>query len=103
MSKEKIEVYERVYDNPLNQDGSKKPNKLLGTFEIIDDEGMDDYSYEIYVKDKDGDICKLKGTEVSGFYHPNEGGTRNMITKLKDINDVKIYLKYQLVKEQDGR
>lgn len=30
----KIEVFKREYDNPLEKDGSLKPNESLGIFEI---------------------------------------------------------------------
>jgi len=28
-------IYERLWDNPINKDGSKKEAKILGEFEII--------------------------------------------------------------------
>lgn len=88
-----MKIYERVYDNPLNKDGTKKDNKLLGDFELIEG-NMDDYSYVCYLKDNNGEVYRLVGTEVSGFYNPNLGGTINRITKLSETEDVKAYLKY---------
>mgnify|MGYP001593539948 CR=1 FL=1 len=79
-----IEIYERVYDNPLNDDGTKKENKLLGEFELIEGK-MDDYSYEGIVKSKvDNELYILRGLEVSGYYHPQTGGTRHTLEKLSN-------------------
>lgn len=88
-----MKIFERIYDNPINKDGSKKPNKLLGYFNILEG-NMDDYSFVAYGKRNDGEIYKIIGTEVSGFYHPNEGGTRIRIEKLRDNDDIKIAKKY---------
>ena len=30
-----LKIYERVYDNPKAPDGTEKPNKFLGEFEIL--------------------------------------------------------------------
>ena len=85
-------IYERVYDNPKNEDGTEKPNKLLGEFEIVDGE-MNDYSYEIIVRSKeDNELYILYGREVSGYYHQGEGGTRNMLQKLTENPFVKAYI-----------
>ncbi len=92
-----MKIYERIYDNPKNVDDTKKPNKLLGEFELLQG-NMDDYSYIVYLKDKKGEIYKLIGQEVSGYYHQNEGGTRNILHKLKDTPDVKAYLKFKRMK-----
>lgn len=89
-----MEVYERIYDNPLNEDGTEKPNKLLGSFDLVDG-SMDDYSYEVIVKDKSGELYILSGREVSGLYHPKEGGTRHFIEKLTENRFVKAFIKYK--------
>lgn len=90
-----MKVYERIYDNPKNEDGTEKPNKLLGEFELIGGD-MSDYSYEVFVKDKKGEVYKLTGREVSGFYFPGEGGTKHFITKLSECPDIEAYIKYVL-------
>ena len=87
-------IYERIYDNSKNKDGTEKPNKLLGEFLIIE-EGGNGYAYEIYVKDRQGELYKIKGTEISGYYNPGEGGTKNFIEKLIETQDVQIYLKWR--------
>ena len=43
-----IQIYERVYDNPNNEDGTAKENKLLGEFELVDGE-IDEYSYAVRI------------------------------------------------------
>lgn len=37
-------IYERIYDNPINPNGNKKPNKCLGTFKILQTIREDTYS-----------------------------------------------------------
>jgi hypothetical protein len=91
-----MKIYQRVYDNPLNKDGTKKTNKLLGEFELLEG-NMEDYSYKVYVKDKNGEVYKLTGVEVSGYLHPNEGGTRHILTKLSETEEVKAYLKFGII------
>ena len=87
-----MKIFERAYDEPKNKDGTLKSNKLLGDFEIIKGE-MDGYSYVVYAKNNDdGKLYKIIGREVSGFYHPGEGGTKNFIEELSKCEDVKIYL-----------
>jgi len=92
-NKQPIKIFRRVYDNPKKEDGSLKPNELLGEFTLIEG-NMDDYMYIVYLQDKEGELYKLQGVEVSGLYHPKEGGTRHILTKLKDDPTVQIYLKY---------
>ena len=88
-----MKLYERIYDNPINKDGTKKPNKFLGEFELIEGK-MDSYSYEVIVKNKeDNELYILFGYEVSGFYHPNEGGIRHLLEKLTENRFVKAYIK----------
>lgn len=89
-----MKIYERVYDDPINKDGTEKENKFLGEFELING-GMDDYSYEVIVKsDENGELYILKGIEVSGFYNPNKGGTRHVLEKLTENKFVKAYLSF---------
>jgi len=92
--KQTMKIYERIYDEPLNKDGTAKANKLLGEFELIEG-NMDDYFYEVIVKSiTDDELYILIGREVSGFYHPNEGGTKNSLQKLTENKFVKAYLNY---------
>lgn len=86
-----MKIYERVYDNPLNGDGSEKPNKLLGEFELLEGD-MDDYSYVCYVRGPDRQVYKLVGREVSY----GNGGTRHFLQKLEECPDVVAYLKLKL-------
>jgi hypothetical protein len=93
---EKIKIYEMFYDNPLNDDGTEKPNKLLGEFEIIDgDMDMRGYDYVVYGKDSSGELWKIEGIEVLGLYSPGLGGTEHKITKLSECEEVRIYLKHK--------
>lgn len=88
-----MKIYERIYDNPVDEQGNKKPNKLLGEFELIEGK-MDDYSYDVVVK-KDNELYTLQGREVSGFYHKGLGGTKHFLQKLTDNKFVKAYLKFK--------
>ena len=89
-----MKIYERVYDNQFNDDLTEKENKLLGDFEIVDG-NMDDYSYECIVKsNENGELYILIGQEVSGFYHLNQGGTKNTIEKLSDNRFVRAYIEH---------
>jgi len=90
---ETIKLYVHTYDNPLKKDGTKKENQFLGEFELLEGT-LDDYSYEVYGRNVgDGRIYKIIGKEVSGFYHPLEGGTRNFIELLEESPDVKAYIR----------
>jgi hypothetical protein len=91
--KKSIKIYEREYDNPKNEDGSDKPNKLLGSFEMVEGD-MNDYSYTCYIRKTNGKLYKLQGFEVSY----QNGGTRNVLTELEDTPDVKAYLTYSKLK-----
>ena len=91
-----MKIYEKVYDEPKKKDGTDKENKLLGTFELVDGE-MNDYSYEVVVKSKtDNELYILKGREVSGFYFPDQGGTRHTLEKLTENKFVKAYKKFTI-------
>ena len=86
----KVKIYERVYDNPLNKDGTKKPNKLLGNFQIKG--GLpNDYAYTCYGY-KNHNLYRITGREISGYFHPNEGGTKHFITPIEKCEEVEIYL-----------
>jgi hypothetical protein len=65
------EVFERNYDNPLKKDGTPKPNKKLGDFEIVKTlyQGMYE-SKKIGIKD--GKKYLIEEIEVCGW----NGGSR---------------------------
>ena len=88
-----MDIYERVYDEPIDKDGQPKENKLLGSFELVDG-NMDDYSYDVIVKDIKGELYILHGREVSGFYEPGRGGTRHTLERLRDNYYVLTFLKH---------
>ena len=91
-----MKIYKRIYDNPINKDGTEKPNELLGEFELIDGL-MDDYCYEVIVKNiTDNELYILFGKEVSGFYNPNEGGIKHLLEKLTENRFVKAYIKFKV-------
>lgn len=88
-----MKILKYSYDNPKDRNGKNKENELLGDFELLNGE-MDDYSYQVIVKNSKGELFILTGKEVSGFYYPEKGGTRNSIEKLDENYFVKMYLKY---------
>lgn len=90
-----MQIFKHVYDNPKNNDGTNKPNELLGDFDLLDGD-MNDYSYDVIVRSKaDGKVYILHGKEVSDYYHPNLGGTRNYLEPLTENYFVKMYLKFK--------
>lgn len=72
-----MKVYERIYDNPLREDGTRKPNTYLGNYKIIQTLWVDSYSSQRIGK-KDGEIYLIEEIEVSG----HNGGSRFAVTKL---------------------
>ena len=75
-----MKIYERIYDNPLNEDGTKKENKFLGDFKIIDTIEVDVYSSKrIGVKRQK--IYFIEEMEV----HYRNAGTKFRITELKGL------------------
>ena len=79
---ETIEIWERIYDNPTNPDGTEKPNKLLGEFEIIQSIHDDMYSSMLTGKMVGtDDIYLIEEFEVSY----QNGGSRFEITKLENL------------------
>lgn len=90
-----MKIYRMLYDNNLTKDGIEKENELLGDFELIAG-NMNGYSYECIVIDiKSKELYILTGREISGYYHPNMGGTKHFLEKLTDNYFVKMYLKYK--------
>ena len=67
----KVEVFERSYDNPLKKDGTPKPNKKLGDFEIVKTISEDWYTSK-RIGLKDGKKYLIQEYEVCGF----NGGSR---------------------------
>lgn len=82
--KKTFTIYEREYDNPLNADGTKKPNELLGEVEIVctlsGGSPHDGYRGE-WIVEKEGEIYMLDKVEVSFV----NGGSRFGLTKLDGI------------------
>lgn len=77
--KKKMVINERLYDNPIDKDGNKKPNKYLGTF-IIRQTLFEDFYAGKWVGERVGSKGDTKylitQTEVSGMYNPERGGSR---------------------------
>lgn len=82
MSKPHRIVYERNYDNPTFDDGTAKPNKLLGKFRVL--ETLSDAMYsEQFIGEKSGKKWLITEHEVSGYYHPGKGGSRYEVKRIK--------------------
>ena len=88
-----MKIYRRVYDSDKYEDGTEKENEFLGEFELLDGD-MNDYSYQVIVKNEAGELFILYGKEVSDFYCPNMGGTRHSLEPLKENYFVKKYLEF---------
>ena len=86
-------IYERIYDNPSNDNGTKKPNKLLGKFKIIDG-GTGGYSFVCYGINSNNEIFKITGVETSFLRDKYNAGTRIFLEKLSDSQDIQVYKKY---------
>lgn len=77
-----MKIYERIYDNPLNEDGTEKENKFLGDFKIIETIEEDEYSSKrIGVKNKK--IYFIEEIEISF----RNGGSRFFVTELKGLTE----------------
>ena len=66
-----MEIFERVYDNPLKKDGTPKDNKKIGDFEIVKTISEDCYTSK-RIGLKDGKKYLIEEHEVCGF----NGGSR---------------------------
>jgi hypothetical protein len=61
-------IYDRVYDNPYNVDGSMKPNKLLGEFKIVQVLENDLYhSVSVGIRIPDNKVCVIIEREIPGY------------------------------------
>lgn len=78
-----MEIYVRNYDNPKNEDGTMKPNKLLGDFEIIETLMEDAYCSE-RIGTSEGKVYLITEKEVSGRFN-NMGGSRFEVSELKTL------------------
>ena len=76
--KETKKVYERCYDSPTREDGSKKPNKYLGEFVIDKTIFEDTYNGEWVGHKENNEVKKylIKEIEVSDYGFSGNGGTR---------------------------
>lgn len=84
MSKNKYKIiYEREYDNPVDENGKAKPNTLLGKFKIKQTL-MEDFYAGRWIGEKNGKTYLIVQTEVSGMYNPANGGSRYEVEELTD-------------------
>lgn len=75
-----MEIFARYYDNPIADDGTAKPNELLGEFELVETLFEDAYdSQRIGVQD--GKVYLISESEVSG-YQNSFGGSRFEVKEL---------------------
>jgi hypothetical protein len=75
------ELFECNYDNPIDKDGNKKPNRSLGVFNIIETLESDFYNSLRLVISENGVLFLVVEREVGGFY----GGTRNRLIEIKTL------------------
>ena len=74
--------YERLWDNPINKDGSKKEAKILGEFEIVETLREDSYTSQKIGVLKDTDkVFIISEYEVIGF----GGGSRFEVLECKSL------------------
>ena len=75
-------IYERLWDNPINKDGSKKEAKILGEFKIIETLKEDSYTSQKIGILKDTDkVFIISEFEVMGF----GGGSRFEVLECKSL------------------
>jgi len=77
-------VFKRFYDNPLNPDGTEKPNELLGEFFVVHQLWEDSYAEQFIgmkTDPEDTRIFLVEGKEISG----TNGGSRYDVTELPDL------------------
>ena len=75
-----MKIYERLYDRPVNKDGSLKESKLLGDFEILEVIYEDSYSSK-QIGTCDGKVYLIIEEEVAGF----NGGSRFEVKELRSL------------------
>lgn len=82
----KMTINEREYDNPIDKDGNKKPNKYLGTF-IIRQTLFEDFYAGKWIGGKlglgDNKKYLITQTEVSGMYNPERGGSKFTVEEIE--------------------
>jgi len=79
-----MEIYKRIYDKPLNEDGSVKENELLGDFEII--EVLVEGAYESKrLGTLNEKVYLITETEVSGRYNASKGGSQFEVKELTSV------------------
>ena len=75
-------IYERIWDNPINKDGSKKESKILGKFEIIETLREDSYtSLKIGILKDTDRVFIISEFEVMGLL----GGSRFEVLECKSL------------------
>lgn len=60
-------IYRRYYDNLLDKKGEKKPNKLLGSFRVLQNIAEDVYEETFIGANENDEVFLITGSEVSGF------------------------------------
>ena len=78
-----MKIYKRQYDNPINEDGTDKPNELLGDFEIIETI-MEDYYQSEQIGTKDGKTYLITEREVSGYNGGSRFEAKELVNVLQD-------------------
>lgn len=80
-----MEIYKRNYDNPKNEDGTLKPNELLGDFEIVENLDEEEDAWENdYIGTMNGKVYLISQREVSGHGN-NLGGSRFEVKELTKL------------------
>ena len=75
-------IYERLWDNPINKDGSKKEAKILGEFKIVETLREDNYTSQKIGVLKDTDrVFIISEFEAMGF----GGGSRFEVLECKSL------------------
>lgn len=79
-------IYRHIYDEHKEEDGSDKPNELLGEFEIISGDD-NDYMFEMIGK-KDGKYYNIIGKEVSYLRNKHDAGTLVFVNEIEWLEPI---------------
>jgi len=88
-------IYSRVYDKPLNDDGTEKHNELLGRFRVVHQIFEDMYSEEFIGFSDEGKYFLVTGSEVAGF----NGGIRYAVKELAFIPELIVKAQHHAAQE----
>ncbi len=89
MKEEFKALNQRVYDNPIDENGNQKPNEFLGYYKTIEVIEEDMYSGAEIVVDTKDNVYLLTISEVSGYYNPGMGGVRLNLKKIESLKYIK--------------